>query len=92
MNILRKNKIENYLKKLQGWQYKDNKIYKTFRFDNYMESIDFINSLAKKAEESNHHPDMVVGWCQIDIAFTSHEYGAVTASCIEMAKVTESIK
>jgi 4a-hydroxytetrahydrobiopterin dehydratase len=51
-----------------------------------MESIAFINRLAEIAEEANHHPDMVVGWCRIDVAFTSHDQGGVTLACIEMAK------
>ena len=43
-----------------------------------MKSIEFINELAKVAERLNHHPDMVVGWCKIDIYFTSHDLGGVS--------------
>jgi 4a-hydroxytetrahydrobiopterin dehydratase len=53
-----------------------------------MDSIAFINRLAELAEEANHHPDMIVGWCKIEIAFTSHDQGGVTTACIEMAKKT----
>ena len=57
-----------------------------------MESIDFINSVAKKAEEVNHHPDLTVGYCKINIEITSHDLGGVTTGCIELAKSIESIK
>ena len=83
--------IQDALSGLDGWEFKDNAIRKTFTFETYMESIAFINRLAEKAEEANHHPDMVVGWCKIDVAFTSHDQGGVTLACIEMAKKAESV-
>ena len=56
-----------------------------------MESIEFINELAKVAERLNHHPDMVVGWCKIDIYLTSHDLGGVTVGCLHMARETEKV-
>jgi len=56
-----------------------------------MDSIKFINEVAVKAEELNHHPDMIVGWCEIEISFMSHDKGGVTFDCIDMAKFVESI-
>ena len=86
MSRLSVTEIQEKLSALNEWEFKDNTIRKTFTFETYMESIAFINRLAEKAEEDNHHPDMVVGWCKIDVAFTSHDQGGVTLACIEMAK------
>ncbi len=86
MSRLSVTEIQEKLSALNEWEFKDNTIRKTFTFETYMESIAFINRLAKIAEEANHHPDMVVGWCRIDVAFTSHDQGGVTLACIEMAK------
>ena len=91
MNRLSKSEIQDRLLELNGWDFNENAIRKTFTFETYMESIRFINRLAELAEEANHHPDMVVGWCRIDVAFTSHDQGGVTLACIQMAKVAESI-
>jgi 4a-hydroxytetrahydrobiopterin dehydratase len=86
MSRLSVTEIQEKLSALNEWEFKDNTIRKTFTFETYMESIAFINRLAEIAEEANHHPDMVVGWCRIDVAFTSHDQGGVTLACIEMAK------
>jgi 4a-hydroxytetrahydrobiopterin dehydratase len=86
MSRLSVTEIQEKLSTLNEWEFKDNTIRKTFTFETYMESIGFINRLAEIAEEANHHPDMVVGWCRIDVAFTSHDQGGVTLACIEMAK------
>lgn len=83
--------IENDLSKLNDWIYKDNKIKIDLKFDSYMQSIDFINVLSKKAEQLNHHPDLMVGYCQITIEFTSHDLGGVTEDCLNMAKYIDSI-
>ena len=53
--------------------------------------FDYINLVAEKAEENNHHPDLVVGWCKISLVFTSHDLGGVTQLCIKMAKEAEKI-
>jgi 4a-hydroxytetrahydrobiopterin dehydratase len=91
MSCLSTSEIQSAISNLEGWELKENAIRKTFTFDAYMDSIAFINRLAELAEEANHHPDMIVGWCKIEIAFTSHDQGGVTTACIDMAKKTESV-
>jgi len=91
MSKLTDIEIQGEIQDLNGWEFKENAIRKTFSFESYMDSIEFINRLAVRAEEANHHPDMVVGWCKIDLAFTSHDQGGVTVACVEMAKKAESV-
>ena len=91
MSLLSNEEIQKGVSNLDGWEYADGSIKKTFLFDTYMDSISFINLLAKEAELANHHPDMHVGWCKINITFTSHDQGGVTAACINMAKQADSI-
>ena len=91
MSLLFEQEIKSALGNLIGWTYDNNAIRKTYTFDTYMDGINFINRLADKAEENNHHPDMVVGWCRVDVAFTSHDQGGVTFACTEMAQATDAI-
>ena len=51
----------------------------------------FVNSLARIAEEKNHHPDLNVGWCRVEVIFTSHDQGGVTSDCISMAKTVDKL-
>ena len=91
MSLLSNLEIEEIIGELNGWDYSDGSIKKTFIFDTYMDSINFINKLAEKAEKENHHPDMIVGWCKVGITFTSHDQGGVTAACAKMAKQADLI-
>jgi len=91
MSCLSISDIQYAISDLNGWEFKNNAIHKIFTFESYLNSIAFINRLAEIAEENNHHPDMVVGWRKIDVAFTSHDQGGVTTACIDMAKKAESV-
>ena len=53
--------------------------------------IKFVNILAEKAEELNHHPDLIIGWCEVSVSFTSHDQGGVTSACLKMAKAVEKL-
>lgn len=91
MSLLNKKQIEKNLQGLDNWFISEKVIKKKLKFNSYMDSIKFINEVATKAEELNHHPDMIVGWCEIEISFMSHDKGGITFDCIDMAKFVESI-
>ena len=91
MSLLTSKEVDSALKYLDGWIFSNNKIYKDFTFDTYLSGIEFVNSVARISEEKNHHPDLKVGWCRVEVAFTSHDEGGVTDQCIEMAKIVGSI-
>ena len=90
--LLNDIELETSLAELKNWQYGNKKINKVYTFVSYMESIDFINSVAQKAEEVNHHPDLTVGYCKINIEIKSHDLGGVTTGCIDFAKSIDSIR
>ena len=69
----------------KGWEYADKKISKSFIFDSYIEGIGFVNKVAELAEQNNHHPDITISWCRIDISISSHDMGGVTTKCVNLA-------
>ncbi len=91
MNLINKKELKDCLKHLSGWIYKDGFLKKEICFNSYMDSIMFVNLIAQRAEELNHHPDLKISYCKIEVLFTSHDFGGVTHSCIKMAEKTETI-
>ena len=91
MSLLNQLQIQRNLKNLLGWELIGSKIKKKIKFESYMDSIDFINKIALKSEKLNHHPNMIIGWCEVEISFTSHDKGGVTYNCIKMAEFVESL-
>ena len=89
--IVSNDDIQSSLKTLSGWEFSDNKLKRELQFGSYMDGIEFVDSLAKKAEERGHHPDLVVGYCKVYVEFTSHDLGGVSEECLNMAKYIDSI-
>ena len=50
-----------------------------------MDGIEFMNKTALLAETHNHHPDMNVGWCSVNVFISSHDLGGVTTKCVNLA-------
>ena len=74
-----------------GWDYAHKEISKSFSFDTYMEGIQFVQKIAVLAEAQNHHPDINIGWCNVDISITSHDLGGVSTKCVNLALGIDSI-
>lgn len=68
------------------WEKKDNKIERIFVFDNFIKAIDFVNKIAKIAEELNHHPDIeIFSYKKVKITLTTHEIKNISQKDIEFA-------
>lgn len=52
----------------------------------------FVNRVAGAAEESNHHPDILVhGWNHVRLTLTTHSTGGLTDSDHAMAKKIDAL-
>ena len=91
MSVLSIDQINKSLKKINQWKFNDIMISRSFKFPSYMSGINFVDSLALISEKENHHPDILVGWCEVNVAFTSHDLGGVTEKCVKMAELTSKL-
>lgn len=60
-------------------------IVKTFKFKNFSESIEFTNKVALKAEESEHHPEIVISYDKVTIKCITHDTGGITWKDLHLA-------
>ncbi|WP_122089512.1 4a-hydroxytetrahydrobiopterin dehydratase [Halalkalicoccus subterraneus] len=70
----------------EGWERDGEEITRTFEFDDYLRGIDFAREVGELAEEEVHHPEMIVGYEEVEVRFTSHEEGGITDQDVEMAE------
>ncbi|SDW09722.1 4a-hydroxytetrahydrobiopterin dehydratase [Marininema mesophilum] len=66
------------LQNLPGWHEKEGKLTKQFRFQTYMEGVDFVNRVADLSEEVQHHPDVLLTYRQVELQLTTHDQGGIT--------------
>lgn len=57
-----------------GWQVHDDNttIERSFSFDNFHETMAFINAIAWVAHQENHHPDITFGYNYCCVKFMTH--------------------
>ena len=89
MPTLSEAQINNELKSLPGWEYKDNSLSKLFRFKEFMDGIRFIGRVAEMAEDADHHPDMHVNYTRVTFVCSTHSEGGVTDKDLRLAKQIE---
>jgi 4a-hydroxytetrahydrobiopterin dehydratase len=72
-----------------GWELKDGKIVKLFEFSSFMESIEFVNKIAKVAERLDHHPIITINWKTVKLSLKSFDVDAITKRDITLANEIE---
>ena len=50
-----------------------------------MEGVEFVNKIAVISEKKNHHADIYLTWCEVEINISSHDMGGVTTKCVNLA-------
>jgi 4a-hydroxytetrahydrobiopterin dehydratase len=68
--------IEERLKSMPGWKYKDNKIGKEFAFSTFAEAISFVDRLAPFCDKVDHHPDIHIFYNKILFELQRFDSGA----------------
>ncbi len=75
---LKPQEIENLLKQLDGWEYANGVIAKSYSFKNYYHTIAFVNAVAWISHREDHHPDIDVGYNQCRVAYSTHAIGGLS--------------
>lgn len=70
--------IRKHLQQVPHWALKDGAIERTFRFENYHQTIAFVNALAWIAHHEDHHPDLAVGYDRCTTRFNTHSVGGLS--------------
>ncbi|MBU1689529.1 MAG: 4a-hydroxytetrahydrobiopterin dehydratase [Gammaproteobacteria bacterium] len=61
-----------------GWEYADGKISKTYRFDDYYQTMAFVNAAAWVSHREDHHPDLEVGYNQCRVRYHTHDVNGLS--------------
>src|SRR3990167_2374943 len=69
---LEDSKASKLLKQIPAWTLKGNHLYKKFKFKNFAEAINFVNSIAEVAEKEGHHPDFCVHYNKVEVELWTH--------------------
>ena len=89
MNKELMNKIKS---DLNEWIIHNELLVKEFVFSTFQDAIDFVNAVAKIADEADHHPDIFISYNKVKISLITHDLGEISEKDYSLAKEIESLE
>jgi 4a-hydroxytetrahydrobiopterin dehydratase len=87
MEKIAKSELKEQISQLDGWVIEDDKwLVKKYRFQQYLEGIEFVNKIAQLSEEVNHHPFISIDFKLITLKLTSWKARGLTEQDFQLAR------
>ncbi len=89
--VLNELEVRQKLEDLSDWITSGQAISHTYKFNNFVEAIDFLNRLVDPAEALGHHPDLEISYNKVTVHLTTHDAGGITQKDFDLAYQIEAI-
>ena len=83
--------VSLHLKAVPNWSKRAQTILRTFKFKGFLESIAFVNRIARKAQRINHHPDIDIRFNKVTLKLTTHDEGGITEKDFSLARQCDEV-
>ncbi len=89
--LLSSEDVRTRLAALTGWELREDRIAKRFRFGDFGEAVEFVRSLVAPADEQNHHPDVAIHWNEVTLTLWTHASGGLTERDFRLAETIDRL-
>jgi 4a-hydroxytetrahydrobiopterin dehydratase len=89
---LEETEITHLLPTVPHWHQKEQEIWRTFKFSDFKEAMNFVNQVATLAEKAAHHPDITIRWNQVTLTLSTHSQGGLTKADFDLASQIDTLK
>ncbi len=84
--------LKDALASLQNWEYRNDRLIRTFKFENFREAVAFIVQIGFHADDLDHHPILYNVYNQVSIELTTHSVGnRVTQLDVLLAQAIDKV-
>ena len=73
------------------WQGTTAQLKRAIEFADFPTAVDFINRLAPRCEQLDHHPDLALRWRWVEIELATHSAGGVTEYDLAVAEIVDEV-
>jgi 4a-hydroxytetrahydrobiopterin dehydratase len=91
MTTLTSKEINLRMKRRPDWSKRAKTIFRTFKFEDFLHSLDFVKLVAKKAQKLNHHPDIDIRYDKVKLTLTTHDAGGLSEKDFTLAEQCDVI-
>ncbi len=85
MQTLTENEIQDKLVELTDWSVINDAIQRTYQFKDFVQAMEFVNTVAEMAEADQHHPDILVRYNKVTLTLSTHDANGVTEKDFKLA-------
>ena len=90
-DLIKQSELKDRMKKIPEWELEKKHIERTFEFDDFVDAIDFVNTVAEVAEEEEHHPDIDIRYNKVRLALVTHDASGITQKDFDVAAATDKL-
>ena len=77
---------------LPGWEIKDGKLYKQYKFKSFAQAIGWMVSVAIHADKMDHHPEWANVYNRVMVSLVTHDLGnSISSLDVALAKQIEGL-
>ena len=91
-DLIERSELLKWMEKTPHWDLEEHCIRRSFKFDSYMDGVTFVNEVAEIAERANHHPDIDLRWCRVDLLLTTHSEDGLTQLDFDVAVEIDALR
>lgn len=85
------DQIEEALGPVPEWAALNGQIQRTYLFDDFDQSIAFVNRVAEYAEQAQHHPDILIRFNKVTLTVSTHDSGGITHKDFDLAAKADAL-
>jgi 4a-hydroxytetrahydrobiopterin dehydratase len=90
--VLEEHAVTEQLRALHpDWSGSTEKLSRSIEFADFTTAVEFVNRLAPRCEELDHHPNLAVRWRWVDVELSTHSAGGVTEKDVELARIVDEV-
>jgi len=91
MPLIAPEALAKRVQALPGWALAGNALQRQFTFPAFPDVISFMVRLGFVAENTDHHPDLLVNYRRVTVTYSTHSEGGVTEKDLEGARSATEI-
>ncbi len=83
--------LEQALRELEGWQVREGKLHRVYRFRDFVEAWGFMSAAALLVQQMDHHPEWSNVYHTVTVNLVTHDAGGISARDVELATKLEAL-
>ncbi|MGH8959358.1 MAG: 4a-hydroxytetrahydrobiopterin dehydratase [Acidimicrobiia bacterium] len=85
MGLANDSSISDFTKSHQHWIRDGDSLVAQLEFGDFAKAMEFVNRVAEKAEQADHHPDIDIRWNKVRLVLSTHSAGGITQKDLDLA-------